>query len=112
MDCAHATLDVSHAAVSDSDVLAMAKQLGTRLTHVHMGDGTKPGLPDEHLVPGRGTQPCAELLGWLASAGYDGVVVLEVSTHRAPTLGDRQADLAESLEFTRRHLAGGDGTDG
>jgi sugar phosphate isomerase/epimerase len=108
MEVPHATLDVSHAAVSDSDVLAMAKQLGPRLTHVHMGDGTKPGLPDEHLVPGRGTQPCAELLGWLGSAGYDGVVVLEVSTHRAPTVGDRQADLAESLEFTRRHLAGGE----
>jgi sugar phosphate isomerase/epimerase len=85
----------------------MAKQLGDRLTHVHMGDGTKPGLPDEHLVPGRGTQPCAELLGWLNSSGYEGIVVLEVSTHRVPTLGDRQADLAESLEFTRRHLAGG-----
>ena len=37
--------------------------LGDRLAHVHLGDGTKPGLPDEHLVPGRGTQPCAELLG-------------------------------------------------
>jgi sugar phosphate isomerase/epimerase len=108
MDVPHATLDVSHAAVSDSDVLAMAKQLGGRLTHVHMGDGTKPGLPDEHLVPGRGTQPCAELLGWLGSSGYEGIVVLEVSTHRAPTVGDRQADLAESLEFTRRNLKGGE----
>jgi sugar phosphate isomerase/epimerase len=105
MDVPHTTLDVSHAAVSDSDVLAMAKQLGGRLTHLHMGDGTKPGLPDEHLVPGRGTQPCAELLGWIGSSGYEGIVVLEVSTHRAPTLGDRQADLAEALEFTRRHLA-------
>jgi sugar phosphate isomerase/epimerase len=109
IDVPHATLDVSHAAVSDSDVLAMAKQLGGRLAHVHMGDGTKPGLPDEHLVPGRGTQPCAELLGWLGSSGYEGIVVLEVSTHRAATLGDRRADLAESLEFTRRHLTGGEG---
>jgi sugar phosphate isomerase/epimerase len=106
MDSPHATLDVSHAAVSDSDVLAMAKQLGSRLAHVHLSDGTKAGLPDEHLVPGRGTQPCAELLGWLGSSGYQGVVVLEVNTHRAQTLGERQADLAESLEFTRRHLAG------
>jgi sugar phosphate isomerase/epimerase len=72
-----------------------------------MGDGTKPGLPDEHLVPGRGSQPCAELLGWLNASGYEGIVVLEVSTHRAATLGERQADLAESLEFTRRHLAAG-----
>jgi sugar phosphate isomerase/epimerase len=105
LDCPHATLDVSHAAVSDSDVLAMAKQLGGRLTHVHLGDGTKPGLPDEHLVPGRGTQPCGELLGWLSTSGYHGVVVLEVSTHRVPTLADRRTDLAESLEFARRHLA-------
>jgi sugar phosphate isomerase/epimerase len=105
MDCRAATLDVSHAAVSGSDVLAMAQALGDRLAHVHFSDGTKPGLPDEHLVPGRGTQPCAELLGWLSRSGYSGYVILEVSTHRVPTLGDRQADLAESLEFTRRHLA-------
>lgn len=106
MDCAAATLDVSHAAVSGSDVLAMAAALGDRLAHVHLGDGTKPGLPDEHLVPGRGSQPCAELLAWLRQTGYQGHVVLEVSTHRVATFADRQTDLAESLEFTRRHLAG------
>ncbi len=106
IDCPHATLDVSHAAVSASDVLEMAKSLGSRLAHVHLGDGTKPGLPDEHLVPGRGTQPCAELLSWLVSTGYQGYVVLEVSTHRVSTLAERQADLAESLAFARRYLAG------
>ena len=47
------------------------------------------------------------LLARLTDTGYEGQVVLEVSTHRAPTLGDRQADLAESLEFARRYLAGG-----
>jgi sugar phosphate isomerase/epimerase len=106
MDCAAVTLDVSHASVSGSDVLAMAEDLDSRLAHVHLGDGSKPGLPDEHLVPGRGNQPCAELLSWLVRTGYTGHVVLEVSTHRSPTIADRQADLAESLEFTRRHLAG------
>jgi sugar phosphate isomerase/epimerase len=106
MDCKAATLDVSHAAVSGSDLMAMADSLGDRLAHVHLGDGTKPGLPDEHLVPGRGTQPCAQLLGWLNRTGYSGHVVLEVSTHRVPTLADRQADLADSLAFARRHLAG------
>jgi len=105
MDSAAVTLDVSHASVSGSDVLAMAEALGNRLAHVHLGDGSKPGLPDEHLVPGRGNQPCAELLRWLSQTGYTGHVVLEVSTHRVPTVADRQADLAESLDFTRRHLA-------
>ncbi|HUZ24309.1 MAG TPA: sugar phosphate isomerase/epimerase [Streptosporangiaceae bacterium] len=107
LNCPHATLDVSHAAVSGSDVLEMVTQLGSRLAHVHLGDGTKPGLPDEHLVPGRGTQPCAELLGKLNADGYAGVVVLEVNTHRAVDTAQRQADLAESLAFARRHLAGG-----
>jgi sugar phosphate isomerase/epimerase len=106
IDTPHATLDLSHTSVSDSDAMAMAKALGARLAHVHLGDGSKPGLPDEHLVPGRGNQPCAELLGWLSESGYTGYVVLEVSTHRVPTLAQRQADLAESLEFARRYLAG------
>jgi sugar phosphate isomerase/epimerase len=107
MDSAAVTLDVSHAAVSGSDVLAMARELGDRLAHVHLGDGTKPGLPDEHLVPGRGTQPCGDLLRFLTRSGFAGYVVLEVSTHRAPTLAERQADLAESLQFARQHLASG-----
>ncbi|HEU5417052.1 MAG TPA: sugar phosphate isomerase/epimerase [Streptosporangiaceae bacterium] len=106
MNVPFATLDVSHAAVSGSDVLEMARQLGPRMTHVHLGDGTRPGLPDEHLVPGRGTQPCAELLGMLRTDDYRGIVVLEVNTHRAADAAQRNADLAESLAFARRHLEG------
>ena len=46
------TLDLSHAAVSHSDALIMLEQMGDRLAHLHVADGT--GLPkDEHLVPGR-----------------------------------------------------------
>ena len=103
--CPHATLDLSHTAVSGSDALAMADELGARLAHVHMADGTAAGLPDEHLVPGRGTQPCAQLLTSLGSRGYAGMVVLEVNTRRAQTSEERRADLAESLAFTRHHLA-------
>jgi sugar phosphate isomerase/epimerase len=107
LECPWATLDVSHAAVSGSDVLEMARALGDRLAHVHLGDGTRIGLPDEHLVPGRGTQPCAELLRQLReSDSYQGVVVLEVNTHRAESPAQRSADLAESLAFARRHLEG------
>jgi sugar phosphate isomerase/epimerase len=105
LDCPHATLDLSHTAVSGSDALEMAEQLGDRLAHVHLADGTKPGLPDEHLIPGRGTQPCAELLQRLGESRYGGIVVLEVSTRRAADRGERQADLAESLAFARAQLA-------
>jgi sugar phosphate isomerase/epimerase len=107
-DCPHITLDLSHTAASGSDALVMAAELGGRLAHVHLADGTgNPAgpFPDEHLVPGRGGQPCAELLGHLVTTGYHGAVVVEVKTTRAPTLEVREADLAESLAFARRHLA-------
>lgn len=105
MDYPHVTLDLSHTAVSGSDALAMAGELGSRLAHVHLADGTGLAYRDEHLVPGRGTQPCAPLLRQLAAADYPGVIVLEVKTFRAATPEARQADLAEALAFTRAHLA-------
>ena len=103
-DFSDVTLDLSHTAVSQSDALAMATTLGDRLAHVHIADGT--GAPkDEHLIPGRGTQPCAELLERLAETGYDGLVVVEVNTRRAESRADREADLAEALAFTRLNMA-------
>ena len=48
-----------------SDPIELAATMGHRLAHVHIADGT--GLAkDEHLVPGRGGQPCADLLERLA----------------------------------------------
>ena len=104
MDVPHVTLDLSHTAASGSDALAMAEELGSRLTHVHMADGTGVTNRDEHLVPGRGAQPCAPLLEKLAADGYSGTVVLEVNTRRAISHEARLADLTESLEFTRKYL--------
>jgi len=104
LDCKYVTLDLSHTAVADSDALQMAGDLGERLAHVHLTDGTRPGLPDEHLVPGRGTQPSAELLKRLHHMDYQGVVVVEISTRRALTQQERYYDLEESLAFAREHL--------
>ena len=104
MDVPHVTLDLSHTAASGSDALAMAEELGSRLSHVHMADGTGVTNRDEHLVPGRGAQPCAPLLEKLAADRYPGTVVLEVNTRRAISREARLADLTESLEFTRKYL--------
>jgi sugar phosphate isomerase/epimerase len=101
---AHVTLDLSHTSTAGSDALAMAEALGPRLRHVHMTDGTG-SAKDEHLVPGRGSQPCGELLERLAADGFAGDVVIEINTRRALTHAARRADLAESLAFTRLHLA-------
>lgn len=98
------TLDLSHCAASRTDALAMADAMGGGLSHVHLGDGRTRGR-DEHLVPGRGDQPCAALLASLSGRGFPGAVAVEVSTRRAASRADREADLAEALSFARTHLA-------
>lgn len=100
------TLDLSHCAASRADALALADTMGAALEHVHLGDGSGLGR-DEHLVPGRGNQPCAELLGSLARRGFRGAVAVEVATRGARSRPVREADLREALAFARRHLATG-----
>jgi sugar phosphate isomerase/epimerase len=98
------TLDLSHTSVAQNDALAMAKRMGDRLTHIHIADGIGTAR-DEHLVPGRGDQPCAELLEGLAERGFAGTVVIEINTRRAESRAERETDLAEALAYTRLHLA-------
>ena len=102
-DYPHTTLDLSHTAVSRTDAVEMASDLGERLAHVHLADGTDSAR-DEHLVPGRGTQPVAEVLQLLGTAGFAGSVIAEVSTRRAADRAARVEDLRETLAFARRHL--------
>ncbi|MEZ0384062.1 MULTISPECIES: sugar phosphate isomerase/epimerase family protein [Mycobacteriaceae] len=100
---AHYTLDLSHTATAGTDALEMARRMGSGLTHLHLCDGT--GLPaDEHLVPGRGDQPAAEVCHLLAASDFTGHVVLEVTTSHARSPHEREALLIESLQFARTHL--------
>lgn len=102
------TLDLSHAAVSQSDAMAMLGLMGDRLAHLHIADGT--GITkDEHLVPGRGAQPCAAILENVAARGFGGHVIVEINTRRAVDRAERESDLAEALAFCRLHLMVGTG---
>jgi sugar phosphate isomerase/epimerase len=100
----HYTLDLSHTAAAGVDALDVLDRMGSGLRHVHLADGSGAAR-DEHLVPGRGDQPCAEVCERLAGSGYDGVVVVEISTRRCRTRYERAALLAESLLFARLNLA-------
>ncbi len=101
---ANTTIDLSHAAIARSDVIAMAGRLGGRLRHIHLTDG-HDSAKDEHLVPGRGTTGAADFLRHLAASGFDGEVVVEINTRRCGSRAERVADLQESLDFAREHLA-------
>ena len=48
-DYPHTTLDLSHTAVSGSDALVMAQDLGDSLVHIHLADGSGSSR-DEHLL--------------------------------------------------------------
>lgn len=98
-DYLHTTLDLSHTSVSGTDALAMASDLGDRLAHIHLADGSGANR-DEHLVPGTGNQPVAQVLTHLQQRGFDGQIVVEISTRRSD---DAEADLRDSLAFARMH---------
>ena len=104
MNYAHTTLDLSHSATAGQDCLEIAEKLGDRLSHVHLTDGSG-SAKDEHLVPGRGTQRGAELLGLLADRDFRGHIVVEINSRRAASRSDREADLVASLEFAKTHFS-------
>lgn len=103
-DFPHVTMDLSHTAVSGTDAMEMFNKLGDRLAHLHLADGVGVANKDEHLVPGRGSQPCAPILERLAGNGFEGLVVLEINTRRVASRTERIDDLAEALTFARQHL--------
>lgn len=107
-DCDDVTLDFSHASLSGQNALDLATHFGDRLRHVHLCDGSGSQddgkIFDEHLLPGRGTQPVAETLQMLAARGWDGDVVAEINTRKAKTDAERVQALRETAEFARLHL--------
>lgn len=103
LDYRHVTLDLSHTATAGSDALAMVNSLGDRLVHLHLADG-EGSFKDEHLVPGRGGQPCAQVLESLAAQDFSGSIVVEVGTRKADE-EKRERDLAQALAFARLHFA-------
>jgi len=101
---ANTTLDVSHAATAQVDSLELARRLDSSLRHLHLTDGSG-SAKDEHLIPGRGNQPVAQLLEHLAGQDFTGHLVIEVNTRRSGGRAARDSDLVEALTFTRRHFA-------
>ena len=90
--------------------LGQARRMGDGLVHLHLCDGSGAST-DEHLVPGRGTQPTVEICEMLAGGGFSGHVILEVTTSGARSANEREALLAD-LEGKRVSVgAPGSGTE-
>lgn len=108
-DCDAITLDFSHASLAGRDSLEYAMAMGDRLRHVHLCDGTasmaQGQLLDEHLVPGRGNQPVAEVLQYLAATNWSGSLIAEIHTRSARTVRERLEMLVETRAFAQQHTA-------
>ncbi|MGO1974787.1 MAG: sugar phosphate isomerase/epimerase family protein [Propionibacteriaceae bacterium] len=104
LDYADLTLDLSHASTANQQSLDLARSWGERLKHLHLTDGSG-SMKDEHMVPGRGDQQADKVLEHLAEQDFAGHVVLEINSRKRDSRAQREADLAESLAFTRLHLA-------
>jgi sugar phosphate isomerase/epimerase len=108
MDVDAMTLDFSHASLAGRDSLQMAMDMGDRLKHVHLCDGTKSAdegqILDEHLPPGRGTQPVAETLTWLAENHWTGNVVAEVITRKEKEQQPKLDVLIETVAFAKKYV--------
>ena len=108
LDVDSMTLDFSHASLAGRDSLEFAMAMGDRLRHIHLCDGTRSVdegmIFDEHLPPGRGTQPVAETLAYLASRNWSGSIVAEVITRKAKSERERLDVLIETAAFAREHL--------
>jgi sugar phosphate isomerase/epimerase len=100
-DYDHLTLDLSHASTAQQQSLDLVHKWGKRLRHVHLTDG-RGSFKDEHLLPGEGDQNAWEVVEELGKDGFDGHIVLEVSTRRARSRHERSDLLEETLHNTRK----------
>lgn len=116
MDTDAVCLDFSHASLSGVDGFAMVQDLGERLHHIHLCDGSgsqDDGVVfDQHLVPGRGTQRIAEALQHLADRDWRGDIAAELNTRRTRGERGRLAMLKETVDFARAHTMPRAGTPG
>ena len=102
------TLDFSHSALSGLNALRTVKDLGNKVSHIHLCDGfgtkTKNGIEktkvfDEHLPPGAGNQPVKETLQFLADHDWHGSIVSEINTRKYKTYEEKRTVLANAVTF-------------
>ena len=97
------TLDFSHASTANQQSWTwpgLGRPAATRAPdrRQRLGQGRAHGARTRRPERGEGA-------GVPGREDFDGHVVLEVNTRKADTRAKREADLAESLAFTRLHLA-------
>lgn len=71
--------DVVPPFVQQEDPADYVRLLGNRMGHLHLVDND--GISDTHLLPGDGIMPLQQILHDMRSAGYEGMVTIELVTN-------------------------------
>ena len=94
-------LDLGHAWLTDADLLQSIRDLAPYLVHLHWEDF--PAGQHQHLVPGEGDMPLAQICAVLREIGYQGYYTIDLFN-----IADDPEPVAEaSLKATRALLEAG-----
>lgn len=100
----HVTLDTSHLAVSEEDIVDAYRRLADRVVHIHLSDNRGKGR-DSHAPLGRGILPIRDFVRSL-----DGPLLRSIALEIEPGPRADEASFIESvfgssLEIVRKNLA-------
>lgn len=96
----HVTLDTSHLAVAEEDIVEAYRRLADRVVHVHLSDNRGRGR-DSHAPPGEGVLPLADFVQALLPERLRSIA-LEINP--GPAAEDRgrlEKILADALQLVR-----------
>jgi sugar phosphate isomerase/epimerase len=102
-DFQHVTLDTSHLAVSEEDIVEAYRRLADRVVHIHLSDNRGKGR-DSHAPLGEGILPITDFVRALTGPALRSVALEVDPGPQVQNLGQVAETLAASLELIRRNL--------
>jgi sugar phosphate isomerase/epimerase len=99
----HVTLDTSHLAVSEDDVVDAYRQLADKVSHIHLSDNRGKGR-DSHAPLGKGILPVEAFVQALDGPALRSIALEIEPGPQNQDLADLERLFGESLDLVRRNL--------
>ncbi|MGH2758043.1 MAG: sugar phosphate isomerase/epimerase family protein [Actinomycetota bacterium] len=97
------TLDTSHLAVAEEDIVEAYRKLSEKVVHVHLSDNRGKGR-DSHAPPGRGVLPLEDFVRALDGPALRSVALEVEPGPNVEAQGELERLFGESLDLVRRNL--------
>jgi sugar phosphate isomerase/epimerase len=97
--------DTLNAFVTGESPATTFASVADRLVHVHLKDGGTPDDPERNRLFGAGVVPLEEIVGMLASNGYERWLSVEWEKHWQPSIEDAEVALPSYANGVRSVLA-------